>query len=819
MKATIDMQACLTDSRYRGIGRFTFNLVEAMARQVDADALTLALDRAVPENTRDLRARLRNAGMQMPVAVYGYPSCMNVDGDDFRRRAAERLRARFFETLAPEVFLQPSHFESGSHHATGIAWRQGGRPPSVAIAYDLIPLIYREHYLPKGRAATDRYLEQCETFKAYDRYLSISQATSRDMVTHLDIDPSRIVTIGAGLDPGILAAAQSRIDDAVTLPFDGPFILMVGNGDWRKNSLGAVDAYAALPQSLRKKYRLVMTQAGEDVRAALSRQHASISDRVHILGNVDDATLAALYRRCAVFFFPSLYEGFGLPVIEAMAFGAPVISSNGGSLPEVVLHPDCLFDPLDQAATVAKLESALVDDAFRARLSTGAAEHAASFSWDACATRSLQVLRELAQPSPARRVPDGAVEVSKEDINAWADLLAHHPTVEAELRTAMEGLALGGSRRILVDISEVVKLDARTGIQRVVRNYCVGLHALAAAQGCTVEPVAWRDGEVRYAREYARTALGMAVEGPDVSVQPCLNDLLFMLDSSWLEPQRFDALNEKVWAAGGEVVWMVYDLIPLLVPGTCDPGMPPAFGAWLSHAVDHADGFICISEATRQDLERFIDTRPVRRNRPWSRSMHLGSDLDGAARSAGAPSGAIQAAISRVADAPVYIAVGTIEPRKDHVTILDAFEQAWAASSPATLFIVGKCGWNVDALAQRLRAHPEQGRRLFWFEQANDADLAALMARANALVQASVAEGFGLPIIEAGSLGMPLLLSDLAVFREIAGEEARYFPVGDSAALAALLVATPSGDWTRPLAIRTLTWEQSSQGVLEKLLV
>ncbi len=820
MRTTVDLQACLTDSRYRGIGRFTFNLVEAMYRQAGPEAFHLAVDRAEPDRTRDLRSRLRRAGISSPISVYGYPACPNVDGDEYRRLSSERLRGRFFESLRGDAFLQPSHFESGSHHATGVAWRTTGATPMATIAYDLIPLIYPDHYLPEGHIGTERYLAQCETFKQYDLYLSISEATSRDLVTHLDIPPERIVNIGAGLDPGILAAARRHIDEGVELPFNEPFILMVGNGDWRKNSIGAVEAFASLPRSLQKQYKLVMTQAGHDVREALAGRFSSIQDRVHVLGNVDDATLAALYRRCAVFFFPSLYEGFGLPVIEAMAFGAPVISSNGGSLPEVVLSPRSLFDPLDKEETVATLEAALVDSDFRAVLSEGAAEHAASFSWDACATRALAALGTLdtgRYPKPAPAKPD-QVLVSGRDIGVWGAMLAQDPTAENDVRLALDAIAARGARRILVDISEVVKLDARTGIQRVVRNYCVGLHALSASNGCRVEPVAWMDGRMHHARSYARTQLGMDIEGADEPVVAQLNDLLFMLDSSWIEPERFDALNAEVWKAGGEVVWMVYDLIPLLVPGTCDPGMPGAFNAWLSHAADHADGFICISEATRQDLEAFIDRRPKRRNRPWTRSMHLGSDLDGAAVSALAPGAQVKDVLAKIGTAPVYVAVGTVEPRKDHSTILAAFEAVWAEGSPAILLVVGKVGWNVEALAERMRNHAESGNRLFWFEKAGDADLAALMARSNGLIQASIAEGFGLPIIEAGSLGMPLLLSDLPVFREIAGDEAVYFPVGDSSALADLIRSTAAGNWIRPHGIRTLTWEQSSQGVLEKLL-
>jgi hypothetical protein len=103
-----------------------------------------------------------------------------------------------------------------------------------------------------------------------------------------------------------------------------------------------------------------------------------------------------------------------------------------------------------------------------------------------------------------------------------------------------------------------------------------------------------------------------------------------MLDSSWWSPERFDPLHCRTWQLGGEVVWMVYDLIPIMYPQTCSSSvdMESFFRNWLTHAVRTADGFICISEATRSDLEMFInETLSVGAQRPWSRSVHLGSDF------------------------------------------------------------------------------------------------------------------------------------------------------------------------------------------------
>ncbi|WP_244220688.1 glycosyltransferase family 4 protein [Xanthomonas vasicola] len=830
MRLAIDMQACLTDSRDRGIGRYADNLVAEMVRQRQDDEILLALDGADPMRLRQARSRLRHQCVRTATTVMHYPASAFVDHDALRMQSAARLRGRFFESLGLDAFLHTSYFETGGSYTTGIDWAADPLPKTAVIAYDVIPLLYPERYLTPHPFMADWYPRKCESFSRFDCFLSISQATRVDLIEKLGISPEKIHVINAGLDPGMLAIAQAGlpVDEAILMRrgIDAPFVLMVGNGDWRKNTLGALEAFARLPRSLQKKYLLVLTQVGTDVKEALAGSFSHLASRVRVLGRVDDVELVTLYQACRVFYFPSFYEGFGLPVLEAMAFGAPVLSANTGSLPEVVHDPRCLFDPHDIDAAASLLEAALEDATFREVLVSGVKAHAWTYNWKSCAETAFAALRALADDAKAVQPRFGKaggfdrVRITQEDIDAWSGLLIDAPDAVGHLEQGLAAAAACGRRRILVDISEVVRLDARSGIQRVVRNYCAGLHALADDVGVEVQPVYWTEHGILYASDYAANRLGMPIEtanaGMRVTVKP--NDLLLMLDSSWWSPERFDALHTQVAAAGGEVVWMVYDLIPLLVPHTCDPVMPPVFRGWLEHAAATADGFICISEATRQDLERFLDERPAHLvARPWTRAMHLGSDLE-SGQIVGQASEAIASLLEGLEAKPLVLAVGTVEPRKDYATILAAFEKVWARGGNAALAIVGKHGWNVEELAQKLQAHPQLGTRLFWLQGVSDTDLHHLMDRADVLVQASVAEGFGLPLVEAGSRGKPLLLSDLAVFKEIAGEEASYFPIGDADALVAEIERGVANGWKVPTNIRTLTWRESSRGLIDKLL-
>lgn len=833
MRLAIDMQACLTDSRHRGIGRYADNLVAEILRQRQDDEVLLALDGADSVRLRQARSRLRHQNMRAQTPVMHYPANAFVDHDALRMEGAARLRGRFYEALGVDAMLHTSYFETRTSYTTAIDWAAEPRPRTAVIAYDVIPLLYPERYLAPDPFLTAWYPRKCEDFKQFDCFLSISQATRSDLIEHLGIAPEKIHVINAGLDPDMLAMAQldAPVDERILARhgINAPFVLMVGNGDWRKNTLGTIEAFACLPRRLQQKYLLVLTQVGPDVKDALAGPYSHLASRVRVLGRVIDQELATLYRACRVFFFPSLYEGFGLPVLEAMAFGAPVLSAATGSLPEVVHDPRCLFDPNDVGAAATMLQAALEDDAFREVLLSGAQAHAWTYTWQPCAEAALAAIRSLvgvdpeapAGPVPGRGDEPDRVAVSQEDVHAWSELIGAAPDAGGALERGLATAAARGRRRILVDVSEVVRLDARSGIQRVVRNYCAGLHALSLDGQFEVQPICWTEHGIVYASDYAAHHLGMAIDtanaGTQVTVKP--NDLLFMLDSSWWSPDRFDVLHSQVAAAGGEVVWMVYDLIPLLVPQTCDPGMPPAFRKWLSHAAATADGFVCISEAVRQELEKFLDGQPPHRvARPWTRAVHLGSDLD-PGRSAGEASERIKQVLAGLRDTPWLLAVGTVEPRKDHGTMLAGFELAWERGVDAALVIVGKHGWNVEALAKRLREHPRAGSRLFWLEGVSDADLEQLVGNAAGLVQASIAEGFGLPLVEAGSQGKPLLLSDLPVFREIAGDEATYFPVGDAGALADIIAAgVAAGGWRPPSAITTMTWQQSSRKLLRELL-
>jgi alpha-1,2-rhamnosyltransferase len=134
--------------------------------------------------------------------------------------------------------------------------------------------------------------------------------------------------------------------------------------------------------------------------------------------------------------------------------------------------------------------------------------------------------------------------------------------------------------------------------------------------------------------------------------------------------------------------------------------------------------------------------------------------------------------------APYFLSVGTLEPRKSYPVALEAFERLWRAGKDVRYAIVGRRGWSARHIVKHILEHPEYEHRLFWFDDAGDADLDFLYKHARAVVAPSFAEGFGLPIVEAARHGLPTIASDIPVFREVGGDAIAYFDCLDSNSLA-----------------------------------
>ena len=370
-----------------GIGRYAFELARALPACPDiARVRYFALGRWAQwqalqhaDGATPAARSLRSVLAANPAAVHAYRLLMP---------ALQRLRLRGQRHCifhAPDYFVPP--FPG----------------PTVATVHDMSHLICPQLH-PAARIA---YMRRAlpASLRRTSHVITVSEATRRDLVAHLGYPAERITVTHLGASaafrphsPAELAPALQRLG----LRPQG-YSLYVGTIEPRKNLDRLLTAYESLPPPLRLRHPLVLAGSpgwnSEHTHQRMER--AASAGWLRYLRYAPQGDLPALYAGARVFVYPSLYEGFGLPVLEAMACGVPVITSDCSSLPEVAGGAALQVAPLDEAALAAALQRALQDDAWRAQASAAGLARARQFSWQRCVRQTAEVYARLAASSGA----------------------------------------------------------------------------------------------------------------------------------------------------------------------------------------------------------------------------------------------------------------------------------------------------------------------------------------------------------------------------------------------------------------------------------
>lgn len=272
----------------------------------------------------------------------------------------------------------------------------------VVTIHDCIHLMFPQ-YLPNRLAYTYARLSMWAAVRRSDRILTVSESSKRDILRFFDVAPDKITVIHNAIDDHF--AVPPTEDQVVRVreryQLDEQFVLYVGNVKPHKNLERLIDAFSRVRKSGFDHVKLLIIGDEISKHQALRRavHRLMLHKYVRFLGFVPDETLAVLYRLAAVFVFPSLYEGFGLPPLEAMASGAPVVTSNVSSLPEVVGDAAVLVDPYDAQAIANGIASVLGDAALREQLRAKGFERAHRFSWEASVTRVREIYQQVVEHS------------------------------------------------------------------------------------------------------------------------------------------------------------------------------------------------------------------------------------------------------------------------------------------------------------------------------------------------------------------------------------------------------------------------------------
>jgi glycosyltransferase involved in cell wall biosynthesis len=401
MRIAIDMQGAQGSGRDRGIGRYTLALADGLVRMNKRHEILLVLNGLFPESVASISAYFRGRLPQENILTWTSPGPLDfISGSKnaWRRQAAELVREAFIATLNPDVVLVSNMIEGLVDNCVTSIGIFSENTDVAVIVYDLIPLLNKEAYFTSPQYGR-WYLEKLKHLKGGDLFLSISEASRIEAIEHAEISEERIFNISTATDPKFYESESAPESTGKLLDHLGivkPFVFYCGGSDPRKNLDRLISAYAKLPTSLRETHQLLLvgTIPPQDINALLNHAAACglMPSEIAIPGYLEDDFVIALYHACRCFVLPSWHEGFGLPALEAMACGAPVIGSNKSSIPEVIGNPDALFDPFDEQSISNKIEKVLSDENFRASLIRRGLAQSRQFSWDLTAQRTFAIL-------------------------------------------------------------------------------------------------------------------------------------------------------------------------------------------------------------------------------------------------------------------------------------------------------------------------------------------------------------------------------------------------------------------------------------------
>ena len=375
---------------------------------------------------------------------------------------------------------------------------------------------------------------------------------------------------------------------------------------------------------------------------------------------------------------------------------------------------------------------------------------------------------------------------------------------------------------IFLDFSILAIVDNKSGIQRVDRNiikYLPNVNKRKIVFVHSNEKEFTKQG-FRYCSKIAN---GIESENEEV-IEFIRGDILFFPELPMLQCIGKKEYLQFLRKKGVKIINFVYDLIPIRCPETIpNNGFKEEFKKYIDSVLDYATGIICDSQFVKSDLQRYIiENRPdILLNNLKIEWIHLGSDfrkssdfIDKLPKDSDIVFKAMESRIT-------FLAVSTIQPHKMYDQILEAFELLWSKNQDINLVIVGQNGWDSEKLIEKILNHKEINNRLFKLTQISDEYLNKVYEKSSCFIMASKIEGFGLGIIEATYHKKPLLIRDLPVFKEIAGENAFYFSgfKGEDLANAIeqWLLLYKQNKHPKSDKIKYLTWKESIQMLSDKL--
>lgn len=366
----IGVDARLLSEEVTGIGRYTQEMLNALVRYGHHWTLYSHRPLVVGDWHRHNNVQIRTA---------------NLPWRGLRMAWAQSTLPRWAAQDNIELFWAPTH-RLPRYLANRIA--------RVVTIHDLVWKHAGETMRPLSRWLDAKLMP--EAVRLADRVMAVSQSTAKDLLTEIPEAAAKVKVVPLGVSALLKPQPRATLQN---LDIKGPYFLFVGTLEPRKNLHRLLQAYAHLPADVRNQVQMVIAGGkgwgGVDARSIAAK--LNIDDRIRVIGHVDDALLSTLYAHAMFLAMPSLYEGFGLPLVEAMARGIPVLTSNRSSMPEVAGAAGLLVDPADVGSISNGLLSIIVDNSLRRALSENTLKMAEHYRWDKAAQATLEIFDEAVQ--------------------------------------------------------------------------------------------------------------------------------------------------------------------------------------------------------------------------------------------------------------------------------------------------------------------------------------------------------------------------------------------------------------------------------------
>ncbi|SDC96006.1 alpha-1,2-rhamnosyltransferase [Desulfurella multipotens] len=409
------------------------------------------------------------------------------------------------------------------------------------------------------------------------------------------------------------------------------------------------------------------------------------------------------------------------------------------------------------------------------------------------------------------------------------------------------GVKVEKPKNIFIDCTATYYTGLNTGIQRVVRNIIARVDYIETNFGIKCTPVILKEGQfIPISKEdllnkkpdpkvlkakvllskilpskvyfFAKNLYGrlfLFFAKPSIKANPIVpqkGDIILGIDVFW-ELGLFEAIIKYKKQFGIFFILLIYDIIPLMFPKYYRDQTPKKFKANFKKT-DVFDAIVTTSHANVYQIKKLSENEFSGISKKLIDVFSLGSDIKPLTQSVNHN----EHIEDIVKNSKIFLMVGTLEPRKNHNFVLDAFEKIWENDLSKKLIIVGRIGWLCENTLKRIKSSKYYNKNLFMFNFLNDEDLSYLYKNAAAVIVASTIEGFGLPLAEAMYYNVPVIASDIDVFREIGGSYPIYFNLSSIDSLVdAINNVKPLADKTQ--TIKLTTWDDSATQLIDKTLI